>query len=384
MKEKDPWSKTEFPLEALGRRLKLRVPHDVFSTQRIDEGTLLLLDHLPARAPSTVLDVGCGYGALGLPIAARFPEAETHLIDRDLLAVQASESNARAHALDNVRAYGSLGYRDLKRERFDWILCNVPARIGTPFIEDLLLQGRARLQPEGELRVVVIRDLVPVLEELRLRLLPDLEATAHGPRHSIFTLKSGATPAPSTPESIYVRDQVEVCGIPLARPFDLGGDDPQRLRSGLPVLLDSLPRTAPRKVLTFRAYYGGLHALLRARYGSVPTVSIERDLLAAEFQRRNAGALPLEVRECADLSGGLRKEERFPCVLGELSSSAGERVLASELLAARGALEPGGQALFLVLEKTARAWALPESRRLGLELQLVLAREAYAVLRLRT
>ena len=383
MKEKDPWSKAEFALEALGQRLKLRVPHDVFSTQRIDEGTLLLLEHLPAREPKSVLDVGCGYGALGLPVAARFPAAQAHLIDRDLLAVRASESNARAHALENVQAYGSLGYRDVKQASFDWILCNVPARIGTPFIEDLLVQGRVRLEPDGELRVVVIRDLVPTLEEIRARVLPDLEATVHGPRHSVFTLKSAETPVPSTSDTLYLRDHVEVAGITLARPFDLGGDDPMRLRSGLPALLDSLPRSAPSRVLTFRAYYGGLHALLRARYGSTPTLSIERDLLAAEFQRLNAGGLALEVQESADLQSGLREGEKFPFVVGELSPSAGEKVMGAELAAVRGALEKGGQALFLVLEKTARTWALPEARRLGLELQMVLAREAYAVLRLR-
>src|SRR5690554_5532873 len=89
-----PWYKATYVYEAGTLRLPLRVPHDVFSTQRIDEGTLLLLENLAAGSPNRILDVGCGYGALGLPIAARWPQADVELIDRDLVAVHWSAENA--------------------------------------------------------------------------------------------------------------------------------------------------------------------------------------------------------------------------------------------------------------------------------------------------
>src|SRR4051812_6838423 len=57
--------------ELLGRRFRFQTAPGLFSTDRIDDGTRLLLAHLPETAPATVLDVGCGYGALGLPVAAR-------------------------------------------------------------------------------------------------------------------------------------------------------------------------------------------------------------------------------------------------------------------------------------------------------------------------
>ena len=117
--------------KALGQTLALDVPWDVFASQAIDEGTLLLLQHLPEGEPRSVLDLGCGYGALGLPVAMRWPEARCLLVDRDLLAVAASAHNARALGLGNVEVRPGLGYRELAGERFDWVLCNVPARIGS-------------------------------------------------------------------------------------------------------------------------------------------------------------------------------------------------------------------------------------------------------------
>src|SRR5206468_8100266 len=84
-----PYARGRLVEKALGQTLSLDVPWDVFSSQRIDEGTLLLLKTLPEGEPRSLLDLGCGYGALGLPVAARWPKARCLLIDRDLLAVAA-------------------------------------------------------------------------------------------------------------------------------------------------------------------------------------------------------------------------------------------------------------------------------------------------------
>src|SRR5438094_1684685 len=127
-----PYARTRLTVRAPGVALPLDVPADVFATRAIDEGTLLLLRNLPTGRPGSLLDLGCGYGALGLPIAARFPEARALLVDRDLLAVRASAHNARSLDLGNVEARSGLGFADLPRGSgpFDWIVCNVPARIG--------------------------------------------------------------------------------------------------------------------------------------------------------------------------------------------------------------------------------------------------------------
>jgi 16S rRNA (guanine1207-N2)-methyltransferase len=387
--KRDPWYKTRLRLDALGARLELGVPQDVFSTLRIDEGTRLLLDHLPEAEPRSVLDMGCGYGALGLPVAARYPQARVEMVDRDLLAVAWAARNADENHLPNAAVHGSLGFRDVAAGAFDWILCNVPARIGRPFVAHLLEAGRSRLAPGGELRLVVIRDLAPLVEELGAARRWPLAERGRGPRHAVYALPAapGPAPPPPEPEALYLRDRVEIGGLALDRPSDLGGDDPRRLRSGLPVLLDALPRTPPRSVFCFRCGYGGLPLVARARWPGAQVVAADRDLLATTFTRRNAERLGLaserlEVREAAHFPRSLLPGERFDLAVGELSPSAGERVAASELEALARALRPGGQALVLALEKLEREWIWPLAAGRRLPVHKVIARQGYALLRL--
>lgn len=397
-----PYARTRLAVHALGQSLTLDVPGDVFATQRIDEGTQLLLGHLPARAPSSFLDLGCGYGALGLPVAARFPQARGWLVDRDLLAVRASAHNARACSLGNAAALPSLGYRDLPADAppFDWILCNVPARIGPAAIGAFLGRGRRLLGPEGELRAVVIRDLAGAVEsQARLHDLP-VQAVAQGPRHSVFALAAGPGPgsAASPPprgaareddESIYARDETRFALSgdqvrALARPHDIS-EDPGHL-AALAVLLEALPRRPASRALVFRCGYGALPLALRARAPEAQVVAQDRDLLDTAFLRRNARALGLDgerlrIEETVFPAEAARAGERFDLILGELSASAGEAVSARELLEAHALLAPGGEALVLLTPRQRREWVpaiVPE----GSAAAVLLERPEVCVLRL--
>ncbi len=368
-----PYARGRLVEKALGQTLSLDVPWDVFSSQRIDEGTLLLLEHLPARAPDSVLDLGCGYGALGLPVAARWPKARCLLIDRDLLAVAAAAHNARSLGLGNVDVRPGLGYRGLS-EKFDWVLCNVPARIGARAIRYFFEGGRAL---GAEVRAVVIRDLVPAVEELRL---PGLEHVARGPRHDVFALAPGPAEVDLEDETVYQRDETEFQGLRLSRPQD-ASEDPAHPRM-LSILAESLPRAAPESVLAFRAGYGAMPLFLKRRFPETEVAAQERDLLDAAFLRRNARSLrlPVAVRETlfpADGAGA------FFLVVGELSAPAGPAVAARELQDAADLLSPGGQALILASEKQESEW-LPRAAPRGASLTLLLRREGASILRIAT
>ena len=389
----DPWYKATFQYSSLGVKLPAQVPHDVFSTQNIDEGTLLLLEHLPEKEPISVLDMGCGYGALGLPIAARFPNARVEMVDRDLLAVKWSEKNAKLNQLSNIQAHGSLGFRDLgSNSTYDWILCNMPARIGKPFIQNFVELGSSKLNSGGELRIVVIRDLGPILLEMKEEHQWPITEIAKGPRHTIFSISSATAKHPElSAEELYFRDQVQVQDLVLNRPFDFGGDDQKRLKSGLPVLIDSLPRqmvsTPDHRILCFRSGYGSLPLLCRKRWNQSKIVATERDLLGSTFLRWNADLLELngdrlEIRENAHFPNALHANEKFNLILGELSSSAGEAVASSELIAIQAALAPRGQAVILCLEKIEKDWVRKFALENKIQVSRVLSREGFTVIRI--
>jgi 16S rRNA G1207 methylase RsmC len=344
-----PYARSRLLLRALGQTLSLDVPHDVFSTQRIDDGTLLLLDHLPQGEPKSVLDLGCGYGALGLPIAARHPQARFVLVDRDLLAVAASAHNAFAHGLANVEARPGLGYRGMAGQRFDWVLCNVPARIGPRAIRYLLEGGQSL---GAEVRVVVIRDLAPVVEGLGLSGLAHI---ARGPRHDVFALPPAARAVELDDDSVYSRDETRFDGLALSRPHD-ASEDPTHLPR-LSLLLEALPRAAPASAFAFRCGYGPLPLALKARHPRCEVVAQERDLLDAAFLRRNAQALGLsvEVRESLFPEEAVQGRT-FPLVCGEVSAPAGQDVALRELQEASNLLSAGGEALILASEKQEREW----------------------------
>ncbi len=368
-----PYARGRLVEKSLGLTLSLDVPWDVFSSQRIDEGTLLLLDHLPAGEPRSVLDLGCGYGALGLPVAARWPSARCLLIDRDLLAVAASAHNARALGLANVEVRPGLGYRGLEGERFDWVLCNVPARIGARAIRHLLEGGRAL---GAEVRAVVIRDLA---EPVRALGLEGLAQVARGPRHDVFALPPAPARIALEDEEVYERDETEFQGLRFSRPHD-ASEDPSHLR-GLALLAESLPRSTPERALVFRAGYGALPLHLKARFPKAEIAAQERDLLKAAFLRRNSRALglPVSVREAVWPAEG--QPGNFPLLLGELSAPAGPGVAARELREAADLLAPGGEALILASEKQEREW-LPGAAPKGAPLTLLLRREGASVLRI--
>ena len=369
-----PYARGRLEVRAAGfPRLTLEVPWDVFSSQRVDEGTLLLLSHLPADEPASVLDLGCGYGALGLPVAARFAAARCLLIDRDLLAVAAASLNARLLGLRNVEVRPGLGYRDLARERFDWVLCNVPARIGPRAIR-ALLQGGSALG--AQVRAVILRDPAEAVRSLGL---PGLATVAKGPRHDVVALQPAAGRV-ETGDEIYARDETAFAGLRLVRPHDVS-EDPGHLRL-LSLVAESLPRKQPRRALAFRAGYGALALLLKTRYPGAEVVAQERDLLEASFLRFNAAGLGLgvEARESIFPADGLQRGS-FSLVTGELSAPAGPAVAARELQEAADLLEPGGEALVLASEKQEREW-LPAAAPKNAPLTVLLRRDGASLLRI--
>lgn len=149
-----------FSAELGGRTLTLTSTWGLFSPREIDEGTLLLLKHLELAPDADCLDLGCGYGPIGLTLAALAPRGRTLMVDKDFVAVDYANRNARLNSLSNAEAMLSNGLDQIEPGRtFDLVASNVPAKVGKELLAILLHDIRARLRPGGCCYLVTINGL---------------------------------------------------------------------------------------------------------------------------------------------------------------------------------------------------------------------------------
>lgn len=140
-------------------QLTLTADRGVFSADKLDAGTkLLLLEAPPLEGPTTVLDIGCGWGPITCVAARRAPDSIVWAVDVNARARALTEANAAAiGASDRVRVAEPDAVPD--GVMFDRILSNPPIRIGKAALHELLLRWLPRLHPEGTAHFVVQKHL---------------------------------------------------------------------------------------------------------------------------------------------------------------------------------------------------------------------------------
>lgn len=128
----------------------------VFSKGALDEGTALLLDCLPTLA-GKVLDVGCGWGAMGVAIGKAYPDCAVTMVDVNQRALALCRDNAKTHHVA-VRVMESDGYDALPAEEkgtFRTILTNPPIRAGKQVVYRILSEAGQWLAQDGVLYLVI-------------------------------------------------------------------------------------------------------------------------------------------------------------------------------------------------------------------------------------
>jgi 16S rRNA (guanine1207-N2)-methyltransferase len=149
-----------FEAELRGQVLHFNTTWGLFSPRAIDEGSALLLEHVEVRDDDIALDLGCGYGAIGLTIASLAPHGRVVMVDTDFVAVEHARKNAASNGLANCEVLLSNGFSHVPPElRFDLVAANLPAKVGRELLFILLSDARDRLVPGGRIVVVTINGL---------------------------------------------------------------------------------------------------------------------------------------------------------------------------------------------------------------------------------
>ena len=138
-----------------GRALRFETDAGVFSKRKLDSGTLLLLASLPKAFAGRALDLGCGWGAMGICMLAMWPGANVCMTDINARAVALARANLRANGLDAEVWQGD----GLSQATgcFDLIATNPPIRAGKAVVYRLFEESLARLAPGGALYAVMRR-----------------------------------------------------------------------------------------------------------------------------------------------------------------------------------------------------------------------------------
>ena len=132
----------------------------LFSPRRIDDGSYLLIKHMEISKDDVSIDLGCGYGAIGIAIAKLSPAGRVHMIDKDYVALEFARKNAKINALTNCKVYPSNAFSEVPGDvRFDSVAANLPAQTGKELLSIILHDARERLKPGGRIYVVTLSHL---------------------------------------------------------------------------------------------------------------------------------------------------------------------------------------------------------------------------------
>jgi 16S rRNA G1207 methylase RsmC len=142
-----------------GQRIQFHSTWGLFDPRRIDNGTYLLIEHIDVRDGQQTLDLGCGYGAIGLAIAKATPKGIVHMVDKDFVAINYAKKNAEVNDIENCKIYLSNVFSAVGNVIFDNVVSNLPAHVGKELLYIILSDAKAHLKPGGQLVVVTISGL---------------------------------------------------------------------------------------------------------------------------------------------------------------------------------------------------------------------------------
>ena len=129
----------------------------VFSKKGLDFGSRALIESLlDCDIRGNVLDVGCGYGVIGI-ILSSFFEVSCDMIDINKRAIHLADMNIKENNVKNIHSFYSNIYDSIDK-KYDFIITNPPIRAGKKIVYDILFNAKKYLVPGGQLYFVMNKD----------------------------------------------------------------------------------------------------------------------------------------------------------------------------------------------------------------------------------
>jgi 16S rRNA (guanine1207-N2)-methyltransferase len=324
------------------QQLEFRTSQELFSSHDIDTGTRFLLRSISEAGyrPKRILDLGCGYGPIGLTLKKIYPESKVHMVDRDALAIEYSRQNAEINELEDIEVYGSLGYDDVKKDDFDLIASNIPGKAGEAIITHLLREARYYLAPGGIATIVIVAALKSLLakilqETTGCEIILRRNRSEHAIFHYRFLEPDSLKPERSALErGVYSRNNINIRlkGLEYAMQTASGLPEFDSLSYGSEMLIAALRNVQRQYIKRVRVLNPGQGHTTVALWKLIHPETIElvdRDLLALRYSRLNLiiNVCPSERIQISHQVGLERKDnEKVDLVAGVLREEGKEAI----------------------------------------------------------
>ncbi|ACL74575.1 class I SAM-dependent methyltransferase [Ruminiclostridium cellulolyticum] len=143
--------------EIKGIKMKFKTSGKVFSPQNIDRGTLAMLSLADFKEGDKVLDLGCGYGVVGILASKIVGPENVIMTDVDENAIKLAIENALINSVDSIKILKSDGFKELKESGFSIILSNPPYHTDFSVAKEFVEKGFNRLIVGGRMIMVTKR-----------------------------------------------------------------------------------------------------------------------------------------------------------------------------------------------------------------------------------
>jgi len=138
-----------------GHNFQFLTSSSVFSKKKVDLGTHVLIDAMVLPQTGCVLDIGCGYGAVGITAAASNPKLRILMTDINMRAVRLARKNIETNHIRNAQVlYGYL-YEPVESMLFDCVLSNPPVSAGMSIVKAIIKGAHKVLAPGGSFQMVI-------------------------------------------------------------------------------------------------------------------------------------------------------------------------------------------------------------------------------------
>ncbi len=148
-----------FSADIREHRYEFHTTWGLFSPKGLDAGTQLLLQHIQIEPDDRAIDLGCGYGPLGMVVARQAPAGHCVMVDKDFMAIKYANANLQRNQITNAHAMLSDGLQHVPAQRFTLAISNLPAKTNKQHYQLFFYDIYQSLETGGRLYVVVINGL---------------------------------------------------------------------------------------------------------------------------------------------------------------------------------------------------------------------------------